>query len=113
MIMIYKTYILPVVEYGDILYASMGTTKLKKLQRCQNRCIKIVLKLPFMISTEAIHKKANMNLLVDIGVNLEMATYMRLPNNKYVDQRLLRTRLWDGPLLKVNFPHFNTISEKS
>ena len=66
------------------------------------------LKLPYMTSSDAIHKRANINLLKDRRQShMEMAAYIRLRDDKYIDHRLLRTRLWDGSTLKVNFPHLS------
>ena len=40
---IFKTMILPYLDYGDILFSTANRQKLDKLQRLQNKCLKICL----------------------------------------------------------------------
>ena len=40
-IKIYKTMVLPYFDYGDVIYATASQEGLEKLQRVQNKCLKI------------------------------------------------------------------------
>ena len=53
---VYKTKMLPYMEYGGILVHDTNKTLLTKLQRLQNRGLKIALYSPPRTSIEKIHK---------------------------------------------------------
>ena len=46
MLMLYKTLILPIIDYGDILYDCITQKNAMILQRIQNMALKSVLKVP-------------------------------------------------------------------
>lgn len=48
---IYKTMILPILDYGDIFFHNKRGKLLKKLQVLQNSCIRIISKLPRLTNT--------------------------------------------------------------
>ena len=48
MLLIYKTYALPVIDYSDILYSGASDECLQGLQYIQNRCLKHCLKVPHL-----------------------------------------------------------------
>ena len=60
---VYKAYIVPIIDYGDILYNGVVVDLLQKLQRLQNRCLKICNGAHRLTPTIAIHQAANMPLL--------------------------------------------------
>ena len=64
-LMIYKSFILPIIEYGNIMYHKSCKNQLKKLQRIQNQALKLCLGLDKRTSTNLIHKLANINYLED------------------------------------------------
>ena len=61
---IYKSYILPIIVYGDIIYENANFL-LTELQRAQNRCIKICLKVNQRTATDVIHARARLPKLSD------------------------------------------------
>ena len=97
---IYKSKVLPYFDYGDILYTGTSSTQTTKLQRLQNRALKICLKLPPRSSTAQIHITAKVNYLEDRrNTHLLKYAYKKC---EIVDNRLeLRraTRAQDAPLL--------------
>ena len=52
---IYKSMILPYFDYGDIIYNSASQEGLDKLQRLQNRCLKICKRLDVRFETRELH----------------------------------------------------------
>ena len=104
LIIIYKTYVLPVIEYGDILISNANVDLLTKLERCQSKCLKIALKVPIRTPTEDVLCQTRSNSIRDRRrSHMLIAAYQRSRQVKYVDQRNLRTRGWDGPMLKMSF----------
>lgn len=49
---LYKCMILPIFDYADIFYHNKNMSLLKKFQTVQNRCIRIISKLPRLTNTE-------------------------------------------------------------
>ena len=63
-IRIFKSMILPYFDYADIVFDKANCTELDKLQRLQNRCIKICLLVDKRTNTDLIHsivKTPNLN----------------------------------------------------
>ena len=92
----------PHFTYGDTIYAATSEGNLKKLQRVQNRGLKVCLKPEPKISIENLHKQAGINKLSDLreATMLSLA-YKRAHQDKHVDQRDIRTRAHDFPVLKI------------
>lgn len=55
---LYKCMILPILDYADIFYHNKNVSLLAKLQIIQNRCVRIISKLPRQANTESEEKKA-------------------------------------------------------
>ena len=58
--MLYKTLILPIIDYGDIIYDGMSQRNAMALQRVQNMAFKNILKAPKLTPTAKIHGDLNM-----------------------------------------------------
>ena len=98
---IYKSKVLPYFDYGDILYDGTTSTLTAKLQRLQNRALKICLKLPPRSSTAQIHKTAKINYLSDrINTHLLKYAYKKCENVDNRSEHRRATRAQDAPLLK-------------
>ena len=103
---IYKSYILPIIDYGDIMYTNANNFLLTKLQRAQNRCIKICLKVNRRTATDVIHARVRLPKLSDRRLaHQKILAFKRSKQSRYLDQRYLSTRLRDGPVLKVDMLH--------
>ena len=100
-IYVYKSKVLPFFDYGDILYEGSAQTLTNKLQRLQNRALKICLQLPPRSSTALVHKTAKLNYLGDRrNSHLLRYAYKKCEN---VDNRIeprRATRAHDAPMLK-------------
>ena len=96
-LLIYKSHILPIIEYGDIIYMKSHKKHLDKLQRLQNLSLKICLNVHKRTSTNVIHKVSNLNLLHERRTHhLLNFLYSRTKINKYLDNDK------QGPTLRSN-----------
>ena len=94
--------ILPLLEYGDVLYGGACKQSLKKLQVTQNRCLKLALGLPKRTPTTQIHREGRIGMLKERrDISVLMQAYDRVCNGKNLDRRKLRTRKFDAPVLVV------------
>ena len=103
MLIIYRTYVLPLFDYADILYHGAGSTGIQLLQSVQNRCLKYCHKLPMLTSTNVIHKNANLPKLFDRRIY--HAQIYGFKQSKKVDLLNIRprnTREALAPLLKYS-----------
>ena len=60
---IYKTMILPYFDYYDVIYNTANADGLDKLQRLQNKCLKIYLSLNRTHDTDDLHSQAKCPML--------------------------------------------------
>ena len=58
-----KTMILPFFDYADVVYHNARAKELEKLQRLQNRALKLSLSFHKREDTEFVHRTANIPLL--------------------------------------------------
>ena len=102
---IYKSMILPYFDYGDIIYNTANKDRLEKLQRVQNRCLKICMNLDMRHDTDELHTLAEMPKLQNRRTaHINNFMYKRLSKPNLRDTRNIRTRAHDAPLLKLNVP---------
>ena len=108
-LLIYKTMILPYVDYCDIIYHSACSNSLDNIQRLQNKCLKTCLSMHKLCSTEEVHSAAKCSLL-ELRRETHMLNFMfiRQKREKLMDTRNIRTRLHDAPVFKTDFPHKET-----
>ena len=64
-LLIYKSMVLPYFDYADVIYSKAGETDLEKLQRLQNRALKVCLNLGIREDTEVIHRRCKTPLLIN------------------------------------------------
>ena len=62
---IYKSMLLPYFDYADVIYNKANATLLDKLQRLQNKCLRVCLGQERCFGTEAAHKSAYVPFLKD------------------------------------------------
>ena len=102
---VYKSMVLPYIEYGDVLYSCTNVELLNKLQRIQNSGLKLSFRLPQTAGTLDIHRKAKLNLLIDRrDSHLLNLMFHRRNDPDYVDNREIHTRLHDYKTLVVQRP---------
>ena len=64
---LYKCFVLPHINYCNIVWGSTYQTSLSKLFTLQKKAIKIVLKVPLKTSTESIFNQSKFNTLAGIN----------------------------------------------
>ena len=62
-LLVYKTMILPFCDYADVVYNNATANELEKLQRLQNRALKLCLGFHKREDTELVHRTAKIPLL--------------------------------------------------
>ena len=111
---IYKSMILPYMEYGDVFMSGANQVDLDKLQRLQNRGLRICLQSETRTTLYDLHKHSKLQRLEHRRVahlrNLIFKKTLKAPELQAVLRR--STRAHDGPLLVVAQPK-NELFKKS
>ena len=104
-LLIYKSMLLPYFDNADVIFNKSNSSDLDKLQRLQNRCLRICLGHDRMFSTDKVHKQASVPLLVD-GRKAHVLNFMYLRKKKVhlLNNREIRTRAHDAPLFNICIP---------
>ena len=101
---IYKATILPIIDYNDIIYNLLTKQQEEKLQRVQNRALRIVF-MGETLSTAVMHEKAGVDYLKQRREQHLLALmYRRSYEEEYVDNTIRVTRQSTSRLLKVPRP---------
>ena len=96
-VQIYKSMILPFLDYADVIFHKANATDLSKLQRLQNRCLRLCLGYNRFIETEVVHREARVPFLKDRR-KAHVLNFMYIRKEKRPD--LLKVRLrWLGAVL--------------
>ena len=102
---IYKSMILPYFDYRDVVYGNAGQEELEKLQRLQNKCLKICKRYDRRAETAALHSETGVPMLKSRRVaHVNNFMHSRLSNMDLVDNRDIRTRAHGAPLFKIKTP---------
>ena len=87
-IIICKSMILPHIDYGDLFYSASSQNSLDKIQRIQNRCLKICLHMNPPPTTNQAHSTTKVNYLSDRrNSHLLNFVFSRSKCNCYIDSR--------------------------
>ena len=106
---IYKSMIIPYMDYGDVIYNPANRDGLDKLQRLQNRCLKICMNYNARFSTKELHVVTNTPMLAkrrECHINNFM--YGQAQKGALLDNRNINTRAHDAPLFIVKVPKNET-----
>ena len=102
---IYKTMILPVMEYGDVAYDNTDVKLLEKLQVLQNRALKICINRNEHVPVIILHRECNIAKLEPRRIaHLRMFMYKQWYNEKIVNRRNICTRAHDALLFTTSKP---------
>ena len=105
-IRIYKTMILPIIEYGNVIYDGANQKLLDNLQTSQNRILRICVQRNCYTSTTLLHQLCNINKLKDRRVmHLFLFMYKQKGNICIVNTRNVRTRAHDALLFITKKPN--------
>ena len=93
------------MDYGDILFMNASKNLLDKLQRVQNRALKVCLKVKMRTSTVVIHTNAKVNYLCDRRrAHALVEGYKRSKKKKYLRNINVNIRRASATLLKNSIP---------
>ena len=104
-LLIYKSMLLPYLDYADVIFYKSNSSDLDKLQRLQNRCLRICLGYDRKFSTDRVHKQASVPFLADRRKSHVLNfMYVRKKKTHLLNNREIRTRAHDAPLFNVSIP---------
>ena len=103
---IYKTMILPTVEYGDILYDGSNQKLLANLQTLQNRGLRIVYYKQYHVPVILLHEVSDIaKLVLRRKMHLLLFMFTQRNNVDIVNSRIINTRLHDALVFLNNKPN--------
>jgi hypothetical protein len=76
-LMLYRSYIRPILTYACPVFANAAKTHLNKLQVLQNKNLRMVLNAPFRTRIKTLHKKTNMPTISEFITKLTEKFYAR------------------------------------
>ena len=101
---VYKTTILPYIDYGDIFYQAASNKNLSKIQDRQTKALKICYKLHVNQNEQELHVRSYIALRKRDSHMLNFM-YKRKDTPTYLDQIFLQTRAYQAP--KCIVPNYN------
>ena len=112
-IQIYKSKILPYVDYGDVLFFNSHKSTLERLQRLQNHALRICINAPPRESTDLLHELCNVPRLHERRLtHIRNISYKRSRDRRYIEIQTRNTRYHDATVLKAFIPR-NKVAERS
>ena len=104
-LLIYKSMVLPYFDYADIIYANSYKKDLDKVQRMQNRCLKICLRAEARIDTDLLHSMSKIpKLSLRWRTHVNNFMYQRQSKVNLLDIKPVNTRARDATMFKVLTP---------
>jgi hypothetical protein len=85
-LLLYKSIFRSILSYAVAVWIGCAKTHFAKLQRVQNKCLKIIHNLPFFYNTEKLHKLAGVPFLKEFceKLNEGFERSCRLSDNNYI-----------------------------
>ena len=107
--LIYKTMILPIMEYGDIFLVGATAENRKKLQTLQNKGLRCALRRDIEVSTDELHRQAKLKKLKIRREQHLLSHMFDMANSgkhlKKPRSRGVKTRSQNKKILKTNKPN--------
>ena len=105
-ILIFKTMILPIMEYGDIIYAGTSILNLQKIDRLFYRGLRICTKYNHTVSKEQLCDDGNLDSL-NVRRKKHMLLFMHKQtlNDELLKKANVHTRLHNAPVFKTYKPN--------
>ena len=104
---IYKATILPIIDYNDIIYGLMTKQQEIKLQRIQNRALRII-HMGKKLSTEEMHNISGISYLTQRrDQHLLALMFKRACKKEYLDKTIRVTRQGNSKILLIPKPKTN------
>ena len=100
--------VLPYIDNGDTGYFSCTEHLLNKLQRMQNRALKIIFRLNRRFPTKELHQTAGV-LMLDQRREMHLLSlmYKRSKIDQYIDARSINTCAHRGTLICIECPRLD------
>ena len=95
---IYKQCVRPIVEYGSLSTITTSDTIISKIQRLQNKFIRLALSLPKYISVKLLHDSSGLPYVKDRFLSCANRTLERISKNPLVEESITFNRVnpaWD------------------
>ena len=109
---IYKTMILPLLEYGGVFLSSCTDAEQTKLQRLQNAALRTVYRQDNYARVYDLHIRANLlPLKLRREITLIKIMHTKVYNNEGICVRNLNTRNYDDPVMDICRPNSNRFSK--
>lgn len=106
--------VLPYLEYANCFMVGCNLSDKNKLQRIQNRGLKIALARDRLASTAQIHADARISTLeARTKMALCRLIFKHKYNEEYIDMRGLETWLHDGPIFNMDTPKTDWFARSS
>ena len=106
LVRVYKSHVLPVIDYCDILYMNSNVTNLEELQRLQNKCLKTCLFKHILTPTEVVHGETKLPMLTERrNYHCKLYAFKRAQQEEYLAKKPRTTRFSSAPVLKYNIIH--------
>ena len=95
---IYKQCVWPICEYGSLSTRTTSDTIISKIQRVQNKFIRLTLRLPKYISVKLLHDSSGLPYVKDRLLSCATRTSERISKNPLVEESITFNRVnpaWD------------------
>ena len=95
---IYKQCVRPIFEYGSLSTITTSDTIISKMQRLQNKFIRLALRLPKYISVKLLHDSSGLPYVKDRLLFCATKTLERISKNPLVEESIIFNRVnhaWD------------------
>ena len=105
-IKLYKSMIMPIMDYDDIVYSGASENLLDKLQKIQNRALRICLNVHYYLPVINLHQESNIpKLIARCIAHLNNYMFLRKSDPEIVVQRNIRTRKFEAAVLETVRPN--------
>ena len=94
-VLIYKMLIRPIITYAPAIWGNMHETHMKKLERVQNRVLRLITNAPRFTKNDVIRRDLNIETIKDYSIKLTKNFYDSCSHSDYELIRALGTYLYD------------------
>ena len=111
---IFKSMIIPLFDYGDVIYTGTSDKNLSNLQKLQNRGLRICLNNQIYVSRIQLHQSCKVSPLKLRRIcNLRKYMFRQKKNQEIVIQREIRTRRHDAVIFETNRPNIELFKKST
>ena len=109
---IYRSMIAPILDYGDIIYAGGLSGSLDKMQKLENRALRVCLDVHHYLPVIVLHQEADIpNLIVRRSCNIKKYMYKQQNDDSLLVKPNIMTRLHKGNIFKTQKPCLETFKK--